>query len=241
MNPFVGMLDGAASAASTAAHDLHLGVVLVRLVAAALIGAVLSSRPWRLLTGRPMPKGEMIQTQVLLCTAAAMIACVIGDSLARAFGVVGLGGFIRFRSGLKDPRDAAVLFLVIGLGMACGHGSLQLAGVGTAFVVALQLLLDFVTKEKAEKEPRQRLLVSAQADDVVGAEAALRRALGERNVLVKGSALDFGAQRLELEVEEREPGALSEALAATRGAPSLRGVRWSAVNAPKGQQREELG
>ena len=47
---------------------------------------------------------------------------VIGQSTARAFGLVGLGGFIRFRSGIKDTRDAAVMFVMIGIGMACGAG-----------------------------------------------------------------------------------------------------------------------
>lgn len=215
--------------------SVPVGAMLPRMVAAVLIGAVLSLRPWRPLMRRPMPKSEMIQAQVLLCTAAAVITAVIGDSVAKAFGLVGLGGFVRFRSGLKDPRDAAILFLMIGLGMACGHGSLGLAGVGTAFVAALLLVLDLFNKE--DKAPKQRLLVSAQADDLVGAEASLRKALGERNVVVKGCAYDFDGRRLELEVEEKEPGTLVAALGRTEGAP-LRGLRWTSVS-PKGT-REEL-
>jgi len=213
---------------------LHMGAIVPRMLAAVMIGALLSLRPWRLLMGRPMPRSEMVQAQVLLCTAAAVITCVIGNSVAKAFGLVGLGGFVRFRSGLKDPRDAAILFLVIGLGMACGHGSLGLAGVGTAFVAVLLLVLDLVNKE--EKVPK-RVVVSAQADDLVNAEASLRKALGERNVLVKGCALDFDGRRLELEVEEKEPGSLVAALSQAEGAP-LRGLRWTAVS-PKGA-REEL-
>jgi len=213
---------------------LHMGALVPRMLAAVMIGALLSLRPWRLLMGRPMPRSEMVQAQVLLCTAAAVITCVIGNSVAKAFGLVGLGGFVRFRSGLKDPRDAAILFLVIGLGMACGHGSLGLAGVGTAFVAVLLLVLDLVNKE--EKVPK-RVVVSAQADDLVNAEASLRKALGERNVLVKGCALDFDGRRLELEVEEKDPGSLVAALSRTEGAP-LRGLRWTALS-PKGA-REDL-
>lgn len=215
--------------------SLHVGTIVTRMLAAVAIGAVLATRPWRYLLRRALPKADMIQAQVLLCTAAAVITAVIGDSVAKAFGLVGLGGFVRFRSGLKDPRDAAILFLMIGLGMACGHGSLALAGVGTVFVAALLLVMDCFNKE--EKAPKQRLLVSAQADDLVGAEASLRKALGERNVLVKSCALDFTDRRVELEVEEKEPGALVAALGRTEGVP-LRGLRWTAVS-PKGA-REEL-
>ncbi|MCP3097757.1 DUF4956 domain-containing protein [Myxococcus sp. K15C18031901] len=215
---------------------LSITVMLPRMLAAALIGTVLSLRPWRLVMRRPLPKSDMIQAQVLLCAAAAVITAVIGDSVAKAFGLVGLGGFVRFRSGLKDPRDAAILFLMIGLGMACGHGSLGLAAVGSLFVASLLFVLDLFNREPAPA-PRQRLLVSAQADDLVGAEQSLRTALGERNVLVKSCALDFDGRRLELEVEEPVPGSLTAALGRAEGTP-LRGLRWTAVS-PKGP-REEL-
>ncbi|HZI06396.1 MAG TPA: DUF4956 domain-containing protein [Archangium sp.] len=221
--------------ASGASHP-GAGVMLPRLMAAVLIGTVLALRPWRLLARRALPKAEMMQAQVLLCTAAAVITAVIGDSTAKAFGLVGLGSFVRFRSGLKDPRDAAILFLMIGLGMACGHGSLGLAGVGTAFVAALLLVLDFFDK----KEPtatKQRMLVSAQADDLAGAEAWLRQQLGERNVLVRSCALDFDGRRLELEVEEKEPGMLASALSRSAGGP-LRGLRWSEMPSNKGSWEE---
>ncbi|CAM4480414.1 DUF4956 domain-containing protein [Corallococcus exiguus] len=220
-------------------QSLSMGAILPRLVAAAVIGALLSSRPWRMVTGKPLPKVEMVQAQILLCAAAAVITAVIGNSVAKAFGLVGLGGFVRFRSGLKDPRDAAILFLVIGLGMACGHGNLVLACVGTGFVAVLLFVLDlFEKKAVATKESKQRLLVSAQADDLVRAEATLRAALGERNVLVKSCAMDFSARRVELEVEEPEPGSLAAALGRTEGAP-LRGLRWTAVSA-KGAREETV-
>jgi hypothetical protein len=96
-------------------------------------------------------------------------------------------------------------------------------------------VVDLLNKE--EKAPKQRMVVSAQADDLVGAEASLTRALKERNVLVKGCAFDFDGRRLELEVEEKEPGSLAAALTGAEGAP-LRGLRWTAVS-PKGA-REDL-
>ncbi|MBM7114862.1 DUF4956 domain-containing protein [Archangium primigenium] len=216
------------------------GMMVPRLVAAVLLGTVLSLRPWRLLSGRPLPKADMVQAQILLCTAAAVITAVIGNSMAKAFGLVGLGGFVRFRSGLKDPRDAAILFLVIGLGMACGHGSLGLAGVGTLFVGLLLWVLELFEKKDKEasaSEPRPRMLVSAQADDLVGAEEWLRKTLGERNVMVRACAMDFDGRRVELEVEEKEPGVLASALAGASGGP-VRGLRWMEMPARKGGKEE---
>jgi Domain of unknown function (DUF4956) len=204
-----------------------------RLLAAVALGTALTLRPWRLLLRKPLPRAEMVQAQILLCAAAAVITVVIGDSVAKAFGLVGLGGFVRFRSGLKDPRDAAILFLVIGLGMACGHGSLGLAAAGTACVALLLLVLDVIGRPEAEP---QRLSVSVAADDVAAAERALRRACGQRNVLIRRCALDFGGRRMELEVEEALPGGLSEALQAVHEVP-LRDVQWATL-APKGTKEE---
>ncbi len=213
-------------------------VLVPRMLAAVLIGTALALRPWRFLTRKPLPRKEMIQAQLLLCTAAAVITAVIGDSMAKAFGLVGLGGFVRFRSGLKDPRDAAILFLMIGLGMACGHGSLGLAGVGALFVAMLLLVLDFFQDDSESTGPGQRMLVSAQADDLPGAEAWLRQVLGERNVVVKSCAMDFDARRLELEVEEQEPGMLAMALSRQAATP-LRGLRWTEVPPRKGGKEEQ--
>jgi hypothetical protein len=128
----------------------HVHTLVARMLSAVIISVPLSLRPWRLLMREPLPRRDMIQAQVLLCAAAAVITAVIGDSLAKAFGLVGLGGFVRFRSGLKDPRDAAILFLMIGLGMACGHGNLGLAFVGMGFVAALLIGMDFLSRGATE-------------------------------------------------------------------------------------------
>ncbi len=150
-------LTGLAAAAGIDLHVVPVGVVVPRFLGSLLIGALIAARPWRVLMGRRLPRTEMIHAQILLCAAAAVVTIVIGDSLAKAFGLVGLGSFVRFRSGLKDPRDAAVLFLVIGLGMACGHGSLGVAFTGAFLSALLLAALDLVKVEDrveaAEGEP----------------------------------------------------------------------------------------
>ncbi|MBI3185916.1 MAG: DUF4956 domain-containing protein [Myxococcales bacterium] len=206
---------------------------MLQLLTAVGIGLVLSARPWRLAMKRPLPRTEMIQAQILLCAAAAVITAVIGNSVAKAFGLVGLGGFVRFRSGLKDPRDAAILFLVIGLGMACGHADLRLALAGSLFVACLLFAVDLFTRGEG---PPQRMKLSALADDLTAAEVALRKSMGEKNVLVTGAVIDSAARRLELDLEEREPGGVASALANSRLA-MLREVRWTSLG-PKSQKED---
>lgn len=105
-----------------------------QLVVAALLGAAIAFHPRR----RPRPLDEERQgtarSQILMAVASALMVQVIGDSMARAFGLVGLGSSIRFRTDVRSPVDAAVLFLSIGIGMATGMSEYRLALVATAFI-----------------------------------------------------------------------------------------------------------
>jgi hypothetical protein len=130
---------------ASAVAPVHLGKVAASVLVAIGIGVVVAGRPWRLLLrGAELPKAKMVQSQLLLCAAAALLMMVIGDSLAKAFSLVGLGGFVRFKSPLKDPRDAASTFVLLGLGMACGHGNLGMACVGAGIVALLLLAMDLI-------------------------------------------------------------------------------------------------
>ena len=127
-------------------EELDLGrfeIVLARLVVAALLGGLLGYRVWRRFLPHALPPTrETAQAQTLIAVAGALMVVVIGHSTARAFGLVGLGAFIRFRSGIKDPRDAAVMFVMIGIGMACGLGAVPMAVVATIFASAVLMLFD---------------------------------------------------------------------------------------------------
>ncbi|MAE69417.1 MAG: hypothetical protein CME06_02985 [Gemmatimonadetes bacterium] len=112
--------------------------LLVRLVFAAAIGAVLAFHPLRRRSnGSGKRARRMVQTQVILTVAAALMVLVINDSFERAMGLVGLGSFIRFRNVVSNPVETALIFVHIGLGMACGLGQFALAGVSTAAFVLL--------------------------------------------------------------------------------------------------------
>jgi len=134
----------------TAAHFMEL---LLRLIIAALLGAGVAYRPWRRVLrtpATPPPSSETAQAQTLIAVAGAVMVAVIGDSTARAFGLVGLGGFIRFRSGIKDPREAAVMFVMIGLGMACGLGAVPVATIAALFAAGVLAFFDATAKARPQ-------------------------------------------------------------------------------------------
>src|SRR6187401_1060816 len=146
----------------------HLLELVLRVALAALLGAIVAFRPWRRVMGRARPpSAQAAQSQTLIAASGALMVIIIGESIARAFGLVGLGSFIRFRSGIRDPRDAALLFVMIGIGMACGLGLPIMAAVGASLVIALLLLFD--------AGARQRIVVTIDASDPARVLASLTR------------------------------------------------------------------
>jgi hypothetical protein len=108
-----------------------------RLAIAALIGVGVTAVQRR--GEQPAHAKAMHHAQILLCVSGAMMMVLINDSLARAFGIAGAASLVRFRTPVDDPRDAAVMFLLIGLGMASGVGAFALAA-GGAVMVAIFLV-----------------------------------------------------------------------------------------------------
>jgi hypothetical protein len=119
----------------------HPFVELLKLVSAAFVGMVVTAFHKRYHGEKPLPK-SLEQAQILLCVAGAMIMVIIGNSLARAFGVAGAAGIVRFRTPVEDPKDTTVIFLLLGLGMACGLGAFAVAGLGMVFLSAFLIVLD---------------------------------------------------------------------------------------------------
>ncbi len=137
--------------------DTPAGSVL-KLASAAALGLILTGIQRYTREDRIAPT-SMDQAQVLLAVAGALIMLIIGDSLARAFGVAGAASIVRFRTPVEDPRDVTVLFLLMGLGMACGLGALQVAGLGTVFLAVFLLLL---TRMNAGAERCMKVALVAQ-------------------------------------------------------------------------------
>jgi anti-anti-sigma factor len=71
---------------------------------------------------------------VLLCMAGCLVMLLVGDNVARAFGIAGAASIVRFRTPIEDPKETTVLFLLMGLGMAVGIGSFAFAGLGACFL-----------------------------------------------------------------------------------------------------------
>jgi hypothetical protein len=181
------------------AFTASLWITAIKMTMAFVLGSIVAFRPWRFPMGLPRPPREMVHAQVLIAVAGALAVIVIGESLAIAFGLVGLGGFIRFRTGIRDPRDAAVFFLIIGIGMACGLGdeAWGAALVCTVFISAILCLLEF--QELGKRKSYLRITVMTM--DARGSAGAAQAAIESFPVRICASAIKLQAGRLRFDLE----------------------------------------
>jgi hypothetical protein len=83
-------------------------------------------------------------TLVLLAVLIALVMIVIGDSIARAFGLAGALAIVRFRTVVEDTRDTAFVMFAVISGMACGTGYY----VGPAICTPVVLLAAWLFRKR---------------------------------------------------------------------------------------------
>lgn len=120
---------------------------LYRLPLAAGLASVLALRPRR--RGTPPRQPSVIQTQIILSIVGAVVMLVVGTSLARAFGIVGAAGLVRYRAKIADPKDAGVMLSTLAIGLACGVGIWMLAAFTTGFVLVVLWIIESFEKARA--------------------------------------------------------------------------------------------
>lgn len=126
-------------------HALHeIDDAMRRLPLAAALGTALALRPRR--RGTPPRQPAVIQTQIILAVVGAIIMLVVGASLARAFGIVGVASLIRYRSKIDDPKDAVVMLCALAVGLAAGVGLYALSVFSTVFLVAALWVIESFEK-----------------------------------------------------------------------------------------------
>lgn len=98
-------------------------------------------------THAEIPKKSFTDTLIILCMLISVVMVIIGDSIARAFSLVGALSIIRFRTAIQDPRDIGFVFYALGVGMAIGAGSPSVAILAT-FLIGTIILGIFYWHER---------------------------------------------------------------------------------------------
>ena len=84
---------------------------------------------------------SFVLTIIFVTIIIGFVMMVIGNSLARAFALVGALSIIRFRTVVKDTKDTAYVFMALAVGMGAGTGNYFIALYATFFMSGVAWLL----------------------------------------------------------------------------------------------------
>lgn len=146
-----------------------------RLPLAAALACVLAFRPRR--RGTPKRQAPVIQTQIILAVVGAVVMLVVGSSLARAFGIVGAAGLVRYRAKINDPKDAGVMLSTLAVGLASGVGLWVLALFATGFILAVLWVV-----ESFEPKAKDVFLLKVKAKDPAALKPKLEQLLTKHKI-----------------------------------------------------------
>lgn len=111
-----------------------------------------------------------------IALTTTMIMGVISNNVALSLGMVGALSIIRFRTAVKDVRDAAFIFWAVAVGIGCGVSQYALIGIGSICLLVFMLL----TKQSAhggqllliiQSEIKAQNLIEAVIEEYFGGKA----------------------------------------------------------------------
>jgi|TARA_Y100000389_G_C17456492_1_gene518523 hypothetical protein len=114
--------------------------ILINLTLSFILGVIVSIVYKKTHKGLSYSQSFMI-TNIFVAVIVCMVIMIIGNSLARAFALVGALSIIRFRTVVKDTKDTAFIFWSLAVGMASGTGSYFLAISGTIIITIIAFIL----------------------------------------------------------------------------------------------------
>ena len=107
---------------------------------------------------------------VALITAAVIIT--IQSSIVVSLGMVGALSIVRFRTAVKDPLDLVFMFWALAIGIICGVGLFDIAGILSIVVTVMIFLLD---RLHAAQSPINLMILGSHCDMEYASAAAVAR------------------------------------------------------------------
>ena len=176
-------------------YSLTIGDVLTNLLVAFLCSLLISVF-YRVTYRGPGYSISFINSLVVLGMITSIVIMVIGNNLARAFGLVGAMSIIRFRTAVKETMDIVYIFFSLTIGMAAGVGVHVIAIVGTLFIGSIIFIL---SKTDALSMSGEKFLLqfTYSGHDIKGNESylpVLKKYCRQINLLNIKSILNNGSE-----------------------------------------------
>lgn len=165
----------------------------IAIVISALVLGLCISLVYRF-THRGQPYSDSFTvTLIMLPTIIAMIILLVGSNVARAFSLAGAFSLIRFRSAPGDSKDIAYVFFTLAVGLACGMGAIGYAGLFTAVLCGVMLILRSLRFGHSEAAAMQLKIVLPENMDYQDAFDTVLQEYTSSYRLVRVKTADFGS------------------------------------------------
>ncbi len=203
-----------------------LETICYRLVLAWLAGFVVAGVYWVGLGRRKEESATLPTTLVLLTIVIAMVTLVIGNSVARAFGLVGALSIVRFRTVVEDTRDTAFVIFAVAVGMAIGAGYGLLAFVGMPAILTASLVMRYGVHDTAANGIRGTLSIKIGLglDPEILLGTVLSQYLSEQRLVGSSTAKQGAALELNYQVRLRPSGSAFALVADLNRIEGVQGV-----------------
>lgn len=133
-------------------NSINPAQLIFNLFIAFLSGFIISGI-YRIASKGPNYSINYLNSLIILSMITCIIIMIIGNNLARAFGLVGAMSIIRFRTAVKDILDIIFIFFALAVGMAAGV-NLHFVAIGSSIIIGLVFLMltkfDFVYPQRKD-------------------------------------------------------------------------------------------
>lgn len=136
---------------------------------------------------------------VAMAIITTAIMAVITNNIALSLGMVGALSIIRFRTAIKDPRDAMFIFWSIMVGICCGVSQYIIA-----FATTFVLLIFFILAKSVKEEKRYILIIRCQTSVMENVKAVTYRFFKNSRISVQNTTSEYAEFIYELKSFENE-------------------------------------
>lgn len=206
-------------------HDLDWQSTAIRMSTAVVFGIIIALIHATFRRRDSQQPSGLGTTLILLTVLVSFVIYVIGDSPARAFGLVGALSIIRFRTSVTDTRDTAFVIFAVAIGMALGAGYFVASLVALPVVAIVCALVSFVSPVIGPAG-RVKLRAASAAD----AEAALKECssmIRWRKMQTGTSGKKDGGMELTYRINLRPGSEPSVLLDKLRARPGILRASWA--------------
>ena len=153
-------------------NNVPLPEFLLNILVAALLAGLL--RLFYIHFGNAISNRRRFAANFLpLALGTLLIIMIVKSSIALSLGLVGALSIVRFRAAIKDPEELVYLFMVIGIGLACGANQPILAAIAIVVILTVIWTGKKIQGDTAATQGRLFLNVTTDLEDLESVSAVL--------------------------------------------------------------------